>query len=196
MLTVTLHPGGSNMAKIRELGSEAREFWNRHPTLDVAISFILLSIHLLLVYLWGVSNILGGAESQQRLTVYGAGAGVMSLIAGFTGTAIAQYSGSSGPAIYILRQQFGKIIRINWASIIRWLLICAVICLICMIIDGKSSPRAAEWLFQFALIIAVGKFCRLAFLLRLTMAAIDSGQRQSTKPVPTLTTGKAAKRSP
>jgi len=49
-------------------------------------------------------------------------------------------------------------------SITSWLLICAILCIIAMTIDGdKSITRGSQWIFESALAIAILKFARLIF---------------------------------
>lgn len=97
----------------------------------------------------------------------------MSLIAGFTGTAIAQYGSSSGPVVSALRSAHGAAIRRNWLNISGWLLIGTVLCLIAMSIDTERTPKGSEWVFELALSLAVFKFLRLLFLFKLILSSLD-----------------------
>ncbi|MFC6092039.1 hypothetical protein [Saccharothrix lopnurensis] len=166
---------------VRKLGSVLRTSWDERPIFDVVLTIVLVGFHMVLVYRWGVTNYFAQADSQQRLAIYAAGAGMMSLIAGFTGNAIAQYGSSTGDVARVIRHKFGAIIRKNWLSIIRWLLFCALACVFCMVLDSKTSPRAAEWIFQFAVSVAAWKFFRLVFLFRVIISAIDY---EGSRPVP------------
>jgi hypothetical protein len=81
--------------------------WSDRPSSDLFIAAFLIANHIYLVYVVRVGNILHWADQSQRLAVYAAGAGMMSLIAGFTGTAIAQYGSSSGPVVAAIRSAHG-----------------------------------------------------------------------------------------
>ncbi|MEU5989233.1 hypothetical protein ABZ806_09655 [Spirillospora sp. NPDC047418] len=122
---------------------------------------------------------LSWTSTEGRIATYAAGAGVMALIAGFTGTAIAQYGSSSGNVVNMLRQSFGRIIRKNCLNIMSWLLGGAILCILAMAIDTKHGTFGSQWVFEFALLMAVLKFCRLWFLFKLILEATDV---QSTQP--------------
>lgn len=146
-----------------------------HPLLDLLAATITTAGYFTISCLWLPSiSVLAIADAQQRLAVYAAGAGIMSLIAGFSGTAIAQYGSSSGPVVEALRIHHGRVIRKNWLSIVRWLLASAIMCLVAMAIDTKTSPRYSDYIFTLALMLAVAKFVRLGFLFRLIMTAVDT----------------------
>jgi hypothetical protein len=153
-----------------------------HPLIDLLAAAATTAGYFTISLLWLPSiSVLAIADAQQRLAVYAAGAGIMSLIAGFSGTAIAQYGSSSGPVVEALRIHHGRVIRKNWLSIVRWLLVSAIMCLVAMAIDTKTSPRYSDYIFTLALMLAVCKFVRLGFLFRLIMTAVDA---QVSKQVP------------
>lgn len=161
---------GQVVAKKRNIGDRLAA----HPTVDLVVAAAMTISYFLAVRVrapW--IDVLAFADSEQRLAVYAAGAGVMSLIAGFSGTAIAQYGSSSGPVVEALRQVHGPAIRKNWLSIVRCLLVAALMCLIAMVIDTKTDPRYSNYLFLIALLIAVTKFLRLSLLFKLIMTAVD-----------------------
>jgi hypothetical protein len=70
-----------------------------HPGLDLVTAAVLMASYLMAVKLWPIVSVLAHADTQRRMAVYGTGATVISLIAGFSGTAIAQYGSSSGPIV-------------------------------------------------------------------------------------------------
>ncbi|MFI6254557.1 hypothetical protein ACIBCL_00400 [Micromonospora zamorensis] len=145
------------------------------PTLDLLVVAVIVGGHALLVYRFHTGNVLHWADQSQRLAVYAAGAGMMSLIAGFTGTAIAQYGSSSGPVVSAIRSAHGLAIRRNWLNIAGWLLLGTVLCLVAMSIDTKAGPRGSQWIFEVALGLAILKFFRLLFLFGLILSSLDQG---------------------
>jgi hypothetical protein len=152
------------------------------PSLDLLVALAITAAYFLTIHFRAPQlNLLAFAEASQRLAVYAAGAGLASLIAGFSGTAIAQYGSSSGPVVEALRQVHGYEIRKNWLSIVRWLLVAAVLCIIAMVIDTKTSPRYSDYLFYIALSVAVLKFFRLTLLFRLVLAAVDSQSQPASQ---------------
>lgn len=144
------------------------------PGLDLAVAAVLTVSYLVAMKLWPSLSVLAHAETERRMAIYGTGATVISLIAGFSGTAIAQYGSSSGPIVGALRGKHGMKIRRNWISILRWLLLSAVACIFCIAIDTNYSPRFSDYIFVAAITLAVIKFCRLSYIFRLMMAAADS----------------------
>lgn len=161
-------------------------FWSDHPSTDLLV-VALVALHFIEVAKWGHGDVLSWSPASNRVAIYAAGAGVMSLIAGFAGTAIAQYGSSSGPIVHVLREMYGRTIRINWISITSWLLISALLCIVAMAIDGeKSVTRGSQWVFEMALAIAALKFVRLVFLFNLILKSVtvDSmGSEQPSMPV-------------
>lgn len=149
-------------------------FWSDHPSVDLALCALLVGGHATLVYHFGHGNVLHWADQGQRLAVYSAGAGVMALIAGFAGTAIATYGSSSGPTVTELRARFGRRIRKNCRSLMRYLLTSAVLCIMAMTVDAKATPRGSQWIFEIALAISVLKFWRLSFLFDLILTVVDA----------------------
>jgi hypothetical protein len=176
-------PGSLNLWKhrFRRAVVWVMNFWSDHPTFDMLLVVTLIGTHLLIVYRFDSGNVLHWTNQSQRLAVYAAGAGTMSLIAGFTGTAIAQYGSSSGPIVTALRSTHGAAIRRNWLNISAWLLAGTVLCVIAMAIDATKSPRGSEWMFEVALAIAVLKFVRLMFLFGLILSSIDSEVERPTR---------------
>jgi hypothetical protein len=166
---------------LRDFKDSRRDAWDRHPGIDLLLTLLVISTHLLLVYAWRVPDIIGAADPGQRVAIYGAGTGAMSLIAGFTGNAIAQYGTAPGAVAQQIRSRFGLTIRKNWSSIIRWLLTSVILCIIAMIAGSGKTSNDSEWIFEFALLISIGKFCRLVYLFRLVMSVTDF---ESGRPAP------------
>ena len=174
-MTRRFGPDAAWLAALRRGFVKLMNAWSDRPTIDLMIVALLLGVHALFVYKFQVGNILHWADQPQRLAVYAAGAGMMSLIAGFTGTAIAQYGSSSGPVVSALRSTHGIAIRRNWLNIAGWLLLGTVLCLVAMSIDTKPSPRGSQWVFEAALGLAIFKIIRLLFLIGLILSSIDQG---------------------
>ncbi|MEV7229683.1 hypothetical protein AB0M79_22050 [Polymorphospora sp. NPDC051019] len=180
---MTLHQrvGSFFSYRIVRLWRRAFDHWSEHPSIDLPLVATIVGVHLLIVYGVGIGNVLAWADSGQRTDVYAAGAGITALIAGFTGTAIAQYGSSSGPLISALRATHGREIRKNWLSITKWLMISAVLCITSMAIDGGSSPKGSNWLFEVAFALTIVKFARLIFLFELIMLSVDRQDHETLR---------------
>jgi hypothetical protein len=150
-------------------------WWGEHPAVDLAAAVVLTVIGYLITRKWHAINPLATAENTQRMAVYGAGAGLMSLIAGFTGTAIALYGSSSGPVATAVRKEYGSQIRKSWSSIIATLLASSVLSIVAMMIDAKNTPRFSDFLFLGCLFAACVSFIRLVIVFKLIMVTADAG---------------------
>lgn len=147
--------------------------WAERPAADLVLSLSVIAVHVVCVWRFSALKMLPWADGSQRLAVYAAGAGMMSLIAGFAGTAIAVYGSASGSVVRELRMVHGAKIRKNWKTIIGWLLISAVLCIVSMVVDAKDSSNFSEWIFEFAILQSIGKFFRLILVFRLVLQAVD-----------------------
>lgn len=166
---------------LRNMTDRPGNLWSDHPSIDLVLAGVVVGCHAFIVYQRHVGDVLRWGDQEQRLAVYAAGAGIMALIAGFTGTAIAQYGSSSGPVVTALRSTHGSAIRRNWLNISRWLLFGSVLCIVAMSIDTNSSTRSSQWVFEFALAMAIVKFVRINFLFGLIMSAVDDVPDESDK---------------
>jgi uncharacterized membrane protein YsdA (DUF1294 family) len=170
-----------------QIKAAAMDRWTDKPLADLLMTLAIVGGHLGVVLLWGHGDVLAWPSTEGRIATYAAGAGVMSLIAGFTGTAIAQYGSSSGPIIDVLRKTFGPKIRRNWINITKWLLGSAVLCIVAMSLDRKNGTFGSQWIFEFALAVAIFKFARLLFLFGLILDITDKQSADSkTKRIPQL----------
>lgn len=155
------------------------DFWSDHPSIDLALIALLVAGHATCVFVFKFGDVLSWANAGQRTDTYAAGAGITALIAGFTGTAIAQYGSSSGPLISAIRAAYGARIRKNWLSITKWLMAAAALCVLSMAIDGGEKPKGSTWVFEIAFAIAILKFTRLIFLFDLILISIDRQDKES-----------------
>lgn len=161
-------------ARLRRRASRFVAPWAEHPSLDLVVAAVIAVGATAISIVWNLKNPLGSASQSQRLAVYAAGAGAMSLIGGFAGTAIAQYGSSAGPIVTALRATHGAAIRRNWLSITTWLLIGTVVCLLAMTFDAGRRGTVSVVAFEVALSIAVMKFARLVFLFSLILTSADA----------------------
>src|SRR4051812_25139946 len=91
---------------LRRFWSAVLDSWSNHPAMDLILAASIISGHLYLVYHFRHGNVLSWADQQQRLAIYAAGAGIMSLIAGFAGNGVTQYGGASGRLIAQIRKYY------------------------------------------------------------------------------------------
>lgn len=164
----------------RQLG-RCLDWWGNHPALDIILTALVTGSHWLMIYEGKFGDILAWAGTTGQTATFAAGAGVMSLIAGFAGIGITQYGTASGDAMDYVRREYGRTVRRNWLNIISWLLISSVLCLIALALD--THPRGpARWVFEVAFVIALLKFFRLVILFRLLLAATDRQASGTLEP--------------
>ncbi|MEU8238522.1 hypothetical protein AB0C07_09775 [Actinoplanes missouriensis] len=161
-------------SSIRERLTSALSPWTDHPVFDFLIVLLAVGAHLFIVKYWHSGDFLAWTTQDSRKDLYVGGSALMGLIAGFAGTAIAQYGSSSGPIVIALRSAHGKKIRKNWLNIAGWLLVGALVCLAALVADRPDSPNGSQWLFEFAMAIAITKFARLLFLFSLILSSADA----------------------
>lgn len=148
------------------------DFVAKHPIIDVAATTIIIGGHWLIVHTYHWSDVFSWSGTTGETAVFAAGAGIISLIAGFAGVGITQYSSLTGEFTNRLRKSQGKSIRRNWLNITAWLLASSMLCVISLAIDTRSDGPA-PWVFETALVISAFKFARLVILFRLILVAAD-----------------------
>ena len=148
------------------------DWWGEHPVLDIILTAIIVTGHWVEVYQGKHGDLLAWAGTSGQTATFAAGAGVMSLIAGFAGIGITQYGTSSGDAMDYVRREYGKTVRRNWLNIISWLLVSTVLCIVALAVDTHSTGPA-RWIFEVAFVLALFKFARLVILFRLILMATD-----------------------
>lgn len=148
------------------------DWWGSHPSLDTIMTAVIVVIHWTEVYQGKRGDILAWAGTSGQTATFAAGAGVMSLIAGFAGIGITQYGTSSGDAMDYVRRKYGKTVRRNWLNIISWLLISSALCVFALALDTHSTSPA-RWVFEVAFVLALLKFTRMVMLFRLILVATD-----------------------
>lgn len=148
------------------------DWWGKHPILDIALTVLIVISHWLVVDQGRHGDVLAWIGTDGQTATFSAGAGVMSLIAGFAGIGITQYGTTSGDAMDYIRREYGRIVRRNWLNIISWLLICSILCIIALALDTKSTGPA-RWVFEVALVLAIMKFARMVMVFRLILIATD-----------------------
>lgn len=151
---------------------EFLDWWGKHTSLDIALTAIAVVAHWAIAYEGKHGDFLVWIGTSGQTATFTAGAGVMSLIAGFAGVGITQYGTAPGDAMDYVRREFGSVLRRNWLNIISWLLISSVLCIIALALDTQARGPA-RWVFEVAFVVALLKFARLAVLFRLLLAATD-----------------------
>ncbi|MBB5920162.1 hypothetical protein FHR81_001192 [Actinoalloteichus hoggarensis] len=156
---------------LKRSGLKIREWWLRHPNLDLAISIMLvLAAHV--ASSLAKKELGSWMDSGQRTDAYAAGAGVMSLLGGFVSVSVSQYLSTGGATFEAVRQRHGSVLNKNYMSIIKWLFGGALLCLLAMLLDTDRFYSASFSIFLTSLVLSVAKFTRLAVVFAIFLGTI------------------------
>lgn len=128
--------------------SRAADFWLQHPSLDLLPGLLVTVAGLVAV------GRLPGVELEMRAVVYGGVAAFGGLALAAATFACSMTYQSSNILMSRVRNEFASDLRVNWQSIIIWMLVGAVLPLVAALVDGLSA--------RLGLTLAVGG---LAFIL-------------------------------
>lgn len=162
-------------------GGTLVERWSEAVWWDYAIAFVPVAVHFWIVRASGHGDWLGWISSDQRVSVYGSAAGVVSAIGGLSSIAISIYLSSNGERLRAARLHYQSELRRNWKSL---LVATALICMCCLIaqgLDHGSGPRWVRFAFEAAMALAVARFLRMLWLFDAMMRLND---RDQTDPAP------------
>src|ERR1700722_15348200 len=83
------------------------DWWGKHTFLDIVLTAIAVIAHWAIIYHGGHGDFLAWIGTTGQVATFAAGAGVMSLIAGFAGVGITQYGTAPGEAMDYVRREYG-----------------------------------------------------------------------------------------
>ncbi|WP_037924542.1 hypothetical protein [Streptomyces violaceorubidus] len=150
--------------------------WSEAVWWDYVIAFLLLSAHVAVVRSWGRGDWLSWIESEQRVSLYGTAAGVVSAIGGLSSIAISIYLSSNGERIQAVRRHYQNELRRNWKAL---LVATALICMGCLAaqgLDDKADSHSARFVFEASMAFAFVRFLRMLWLLDRMMGLNDLDQ--------------------
>jgi hypothetical protein len=143
---------------------------------DYVIALVLVAAHVATVQASGRGDWLSWIESEQRVSLYGTAAGVVSAIGGLSSIAISIYLSSNGERIRAARRHYQDQLRRNWKSL---LVATALICMGCLAaqgLDNETDSHSARYLFEAAMSLALVRFLRMLWLLDSMMKLNDRDQ--------------------
>ncbi len=150
--------------------------WSEAVWWDYVIALFLVSGHVVAVRVWGRGDWLSWIESEQRVSLYGTAAGVVSAIGGLSSIAISIYLSSNGERIRAVRRHYQSELRRNWKSL---LVATALICMGCLVaqgLDDKIDSHSARFVFEASMSLALIRFLRMLWLLDRMMGINDRDQ--------------------
>lgn len=152
--------------------------WSEAVWWDYVVALLLVSAHIVAVRVSGRGDWLAWIDSEQRVSLYGTAAGVVSAIGGLSSIAISIYLSSNGDRIRAVRRHYQSELRRNWKAL---LVATAVICLGCLTaqgLDNKTDSHSARFLFEAVMALSLARFLRMLWLLDNMMTINDRDQSE------------------
>ncbi|MEV7383255.1 hypothetical protein [Streptomyces lydicus] len=161
--------------------------WSEAVWWDYVIAVSLVAAHVLVVRVSGQGDWLTWIDTEQRVSLYGTAAGVVSAIGGLGSIAISIYLSSNGERIRAVRRHYQNELRRNWKSLLVATALICVCCLVAQGLDGTHDPHSARYLFEAAMALALARFLRMLWLFDKMMQLNDRDQSDpAQEPAPQL----------
>ncbi|MBT2442541.1 hypothetical protein J7E93_21015 [Streptomyces sp. ISL-36] len=171
--------------------------WSETVWWDYLIALLLVSAHVLIVRVRGMGDWLSWIESEQRVSLYGSAAGVVSAIGGLSSIAISIYLSSNGERIRAVRRHYQDELRRNWKALIVATALVCMGCLTAQGLDDTTDSHSARFIFEASMALAVVRFLRMLWLLDQMMGLNDRDQSDpSPRPAPPFDPGWRQRRTP
>ncbi|OIJ63431.1 hypothetical protein [Streptomyces mangrovisoli] len=172
--------------------------WSEAVWWDYVIALVAVSAHVAIVRAMGRGDWLSWIDSEQRVSLYGTAAGVVSAIGGLSSIAISIYLSSNGERIRAVRRHYQQELRRNWKSLLTATALICVGCLAAQSLDNKADTHSARYLFEAVMALAVIRFLRMLWLLDSMMTVNDRDQSDPpAQPAPRFDPGwRRQRRSP
>jgi hypothetical protein len=158
---------------VRSRLSGVTDWWSEATWIDYGLAFLVVGAHVLVVKQTGHGDWLRWSDSAQRLTVYGTGATVISIIGGLSTIAVAVYLAAGGERARAVRLHYPAALRRNWRALILATGLTAGLCLVAQAIDTGKDPHSARFVFEFAMAVAGLRFVRLVWLFNAMIRIAD-----------------------
>lgn len=139
-------------------------YWSESPWLDYVAAAVVVGAHLLVIEYAGHGDLLNWIDLSQRITVYGTGAAIISIVGGLNAIATSIYVAAEGNRARAVRALYHAELRTNWRALLIGVGLSATACLIAQIVDDPGAPLSARVLFEVAMIFAALRFLRLVWL--------------------------------
>ena len=161
------------------------ERWSEAVWWDYLFPLAVVSAHVAVVRGTGRGDWLSWIDSEQRVSVYGTAAGVVSAIGGLSSIAISIYLSSNGDRIQAVRRHYQSELRRNWKALLTATALICMGCLVAQGLDDKSDSHSVRYLFEGLMALAVMRFLRMLWLLDRMMGINDRDQSDpAPRPAP------------
>lgn len=148
-------------------------FWSEKTWIDYAATAIVVAPYFLITKLVGHGDWLRRVGVGQRLSVYGTGATIVSIIGGLSAIAITIYITADGERARAVRANRNQELRRNWRSLFVGLGLSALACLAAQAVDIRHDALSSRVIFVAAIVFAIWRFVRLVWLFDAMIGIAD-----------------------
>jgi hypothetical protein len=136
---------------------------SEHPSVELVTAAILTGVHAM--FAWHSFEWIARRMGEPgRLSAYEAGAAVLAIVGGMSAVAISVYLGATGARAAAAKQHHIQALRRTWRSAFVGIVLAAGLCVVAIIVDTTASNAAALVIYEFSILLALGRFVRLAWL--------------------------------
>jgi hypothetical protein len=160
---------------------------SERPVVDLGVAAVLTAAHVW--FAWGSYRwvALRLYEPDLASAVYGGVAGLVSIIGGLSAVAISVYMSASGQRAVAAKRAKTVQLRRNWRAVFAGTVVAALLPIAGLLVHTVASRRVGLVILEFAVLLAIGRFVRLAWLFDRLMAITDRDQTdQPRAPAPDL----------
>ena len=162
-------------------GGTLVERWSEAVWWDYVIALVPVAVHFSVVKATGHGDWLSWITADQRVSLYGSAAGVVSAIGGLSSIAISIYLSSNGERLRAVRRHYQSELRPNWKSLLVATALICICCLAAQGLDRSGGPQWVPYVFEAAMALAIVRFLRMLWLFDAMMRLND---RDQTDPAP------------
>jgi hypothetical protein len=153
--------------------SSLLDWWSEATWIDYVLTAAIVGIHILVITKTGHGDWLKWISSGQRVTIYGTGATIVSIIGGLSAVAVSVYLAAAGERARAVRRYYSVPLRRNWLALLSATVISAGLCLVAQALDVGKDPHSARFIFEFAMALATFRFIRLIWIFNAMVTIAD-----------------------
>lgn len=160
---------------------------SERPVFDLGLAAVLTAAHIRFAwesYRWVTLRL---DQPDLASAVYGGVAGVVAIIGGLGAVAISVYMSASGQRAVAAKRANSVQLRRNWRAIFVGTVVAALLSIAGLLVHTVASRRLGLVILEFAVLLAMARFVRLAWLFDRLMALTDRDQTDEPRaPAPDL----------
>ncbi|MEU4192913.1 hypothetical protein AB0E69_13510 [Kribbella sp. NPDC026611] len=149
---------------------------SERPVVDLGFAAVVTAAHVRFgwaSYRWVTLRLY---EPDLASAVYGGVAGLVAIIGGLGAVAISVYMGASGQRAVAAKRANSVQLRRNWRAVFVGTVVAALLSIAGLLVHAVASRRLGLVILEFAVLLAIARFVRLAWLFDRLMALTDRDQ--------------------